>query len=270
MADNIRDRYKQWQKNKAPAYLPQVRTDEEARAAREEYEQRKAEQQAQVETTTTPPLSNVTDRYSVSNNTRSATRVPSTPEIDDLRRRITEAEANQPNWLQKLFGMDGDVNEAELAAMRNQLDGLEDAQAQNEYMRLLDDPQFQGYVQQGLAMENPTYSQYEGWNVGPWRIGGQDYENAATYARDNRTQYLVEMGTDLYYMGKMSGDEIAIYSGILARDGEEKAREYFEYLKPTLLQRERDDIEQNIIASKDSEFDFPWIPYIASGLAGAQ
>lgn len=144
-------------------------------------------------------------------------------EDDDLDDLITSETVmlNQSKWLQK---------ESELASV-------------------VDSADFKEYSDMGAAIENPSYSDANGWGyLFGWRPGSDPIKNKVTFARDNADALLNERTTangnvtvpsvvDPIYR-HMTDDEVAIYNYYLAKEGEEKAEEYLKSIQDSLNRRE--------------------------------
>lgn len=132
-----------------------------------------------------------------------------------------------------------DESKSELAQMRLDLRNAQSVQTLAQYEKMAQEPGFAERAQEGLAMENPTWSR--------WRVHTADQlANPVTYARDNREKILestnYQDSTAMYGFPMdlatyMEDDEIELYSGILARDGREAADKYFDALRPVLAER---------------------------------
>lgn len=132
-----------------------------------------------------------------------------------------------------------DESKSELAQMRLDLRNAQSVQTLAQYEKMAQEPGFAERAQEGLAMENPTWSR--------WRVHTADQlANPVTYARDNREKILestnYQDSTSMYGFPMdlatyMEDDEIELYSGILARDGREAADKYFDALRPVLTER---------------------------------
>jgi hypothetical protein len=131
------------------------------------------------------------------------------------------------------------VPDSELAQMRLDLRNAQSVQTLAQYEKMAQEPGFAERAQEGLAMENPTWSR--------WRVHTADQlANPVTYARDNREKILEStnyqdstamFGFPMDLATYMEDDEIELYSGILARDGREAADKYFDALRPVLTER---------------------------------
>lgn len=131
------------------------------------------------------------------------------------------------------------VPDSELAQMRLDLRNAQSVQTLAQYEKMAQEPGFSEHAQEGLAMENPTWSR--------WRVHTADQlANPVTYARDNREKILEStnyqdstamFGFPMDLATYMEDDEIELYSGILARDGREAADKYFDALRPVLTER---------------------------------
>lgn len=147
--------------------------------------------------------------------------------------------------LEEYLGLRGDAersadeSKSELAQMRLDLRNAQSVQTLAQYEKMAQEPGFAERAQEGLAMENPTWSR--------WRVHTADQlANPVTYARDNREKILestnYQDSTSMYGFPMdlatyMEDDEIELYSGILARDGREAADKYFDALRPVLTER---------------------------------
>ena len=130
-------------------------------------------------------------------------------------------------------------SKSELAQMRLDLRNAQSVQTLAQYEKMAQEPGFAESAQEGLAMQNPTWSR--------WRAHRADQlANPVTYARDNREKILestnYQDSTSMYGFPMdlatyMEDDEIELYSGILAHDGREAADKYFDALRPVLAER---------------------------------
>ena len=186
----------------------------------------------------------------------------------EIARRESEAQSEEVEMvdgkpvmraqtLDEYFGLRDDAaqgvdeSKSELAQMRLELQNAQNVQALAQYEQMAQDPGFAQSVQEGLAMENPTWQGYSGWlQFGNARLGGQEPANLATFARDNRERLqasqsdaaLNPLGNDAVAASYMTDGEVEIYSGLLAREGKEAADAYLAALRPQLSAREGESI----------------------------
>jgi hypothetical protein len=123
---------------------------------------------------------------------------------------------------------------------------------------LLNSEDFEHYSQIGANIENPTYSEAQGWiQIGAWRPFGEDIGNIVTFSRDNIDSITKEIGlsnsnADIsnvlgdYRYQFMTDDEVAIYNYYLGKGDTEKAAEYLKSLDDTLNQRHAGDIVERV------------------------
>jgi hypothetical protein len=215
-----------------------------------------------------------------------AGRIMDANRIRSLENKITAAEEARPGWFARtILGNDGEYDEAELAEMRRALRDAKTQLATDEYAALLRDPEFAGYIEQGRGMENPTLEALMGsmpWNYDKYIV------NKATFASDNKAFFspttqgkygsiagvytdlpgnsLTDLSQQLRFMGLMTDDEVNIYSGILNSQGEEKADEYYEHLKPELTRRAAETVVNAIEAAESPA----WVRHVAGFQSGAQ
>lgn len=112
-----------------------------------------------------------------------------------------------------------------------------------QWQRYSDADDFEEYAAKGAAIENPSFNEAQGSAIGPWRWGNEDVGNIVTFSRDNYSDLgaYTEGGRydavgSLYYH-HMKDDEVKLYNYLLAKEGEEKAAEYLDYLDPYLKAR---------------------------------
>lgn len=128
---------------------------------------------------------------------------------------------------------------------------------------------FEEYSKKGASIQNPTRKEAEGWaTVFGKVIGGKDIGNIVTYSRDNweiiRSDELdggQVQGRSLYHY--MTDDEVDIYNYYLAKDGEDKANQYLDFLEETLNSRAASDYADKV----EGNLALQYIAAASSGLA---
>ena len=104
---------------------------------------------------------------------------------------------------------------------------------------------FEEYAAKGAAIENPTYDDAQhNLVIGPWKWGAEPVGNIVTFSRDNVDDITTDMSGDEkfhvvgnYLYTYMSDDEVGIYNYLLAKEGNEKAKEFLDYIEPLLKDR---------------------------------
>ena len=118
--------------------------------------------------------------------------------------------------------------------------------AEDEKNAILGAEDFEYYSQIGANIENPTYSEAQGWlQIGSWRPFGEDIGNIVTFSRDNIDDIKKNLGmansnADIsnvlgdYRYQFMTDEEVSIYNYYLGKGDKEKADEYLASLDESL------------------------------------
>ena len=114
---------------------------------------------------------------------------------------------------------------------------------QKTYGDHLSAPDFTHYSNIGANIENPSYTEAEGYaNIFGWRPGAEQIENIVTFSRDNADLILMnELNTNSvvgdFRYSLMTDDEVSIYNYLLAKEGQVSAQKYLDYLEEELNRR---------------------------------
>lgn len=111
------------------------------------------------------------------------------------------------------------------------------------YAKRLELPDIDVWAKRGAAIKNPTFEEVEG----TWEVTGKDKRegkigNIVTYSRDNWERLAAEDAETGTYAGSvlyhyMTEDEVKLYNATLAKEGKAAAKEFLDYLMPTLQAR---------------------------------
>lgn len=132
---------------------------------------------------------------------------------------------------------------AQVQAQQKDLNEAQQLQTGLRYQGYTDAEDYAKYAAQGAALENPSLSDVEkGVTIFGRHFGGETPQNIVTYSRDNWEQIAMGEANNSQMTGRslyhyMTNDEVGIYNYLLAKEGQEAAQEYLDYLEETLNYR---------------------------------
>jgi len=159
---------------------------------------------------------------------------------EQAQARLDEATAAYEALLAEVQTLEKDIYDAE---------NLQKGLTYNDYLSAGDYAQ---YSSQGAAIENPALADVEkGITIFGRNFGGQKPGNIVTYSRDNWEQIAMGEANNSQMTGRslyhyMTDDEVGIYNYLLAKEGQDAAQEYLDYLEETLNYRFGTSVGENI------------------------
>ena len=114
----------------------------------------------------------------------------------------------------------------------------------DKYGHYYNSSDYEKYSKQGATIENPTMKEAQGWmSFGDFHLGGKKVGNIVTYSRDNANEIAMGELNLSNMVGKskyrhMTDFEVGIYNYLLAKEGEDAAKEYLDDIEETLNARE--------------------------------